>query len=95
MAMNKKLHLLVATVLFSGFAQADDYAAPGFVPVAAYDGDGNGLEQVQGEPMSCAEARETAWFIRELSRTDGETNPDVEYVPCGGEILANAVVSHD
>ena len=93
--MNKKLHLLVASILFSGFAQADDYAAPGFIPVAAYGGDANGLEELQGEPMSCAEARATAWFIRELSRTDGDTNPDVESVPCGHEVLANSVADPD
>ena len=85
--LNRKLHLLVASIAFSGFAIADDYASPAvFVPVSA-DGNGNGHESL-AEPMSCKEARETAWFIRELSRSDGDTDPEVAYVPCAREILA-------
>ena len=93
--MNKKLQLLVASLLISGFAQADDYASPAFIPVSADGGDANGHEESVGEPLSCKEARESAWFIRELSRTDGETNPDVEYAPCGREILASSTVDYD
>lgn len=92
--LNRKLHLLVASIAFSGFAIADDYASPAvFVPVSA-DGNGNGHESL-AEPMSCKEARETAWFIRELSRTDGNTNPDAEYVPCPREILAVSTADFD
>jgi hypothetical protein len=92
---NKKLQLLVASIVFSGFAQADDYASPAvFVPVSATS-DGNGYEESAGEPLSCKEARASAWFIRELSRSDGDTNPEVAYVPCGHEILANATVDYD
>ena len=92
--MNKKLHLLVASIAFAGFAHADDYASPAaFVPVSD---NGNGHEQeALGEPLSCKDARETAWFIRELSRSDGDTNPEVGYVPCAREILAGSTVDFD
>jgi hypothetical protein len=91
--LNKKLHLLVASIVFSGFAHGDDYASPAvFVPVSA---SGNGHDESLGEPMSCKEARENAWFIRELSRTDGDTNPEVGYVPCAREILAGTTVDYD
>ena len=93
--MNKKLHLLVASLLFSGFAQADDYASPGLTPVSAFGEDVVGHEETVGQSMSCADARDSAWFIRELSRSDGDTNPDVEYVPCGREILAKSVADYD
>ena len=90
-----KLHLLAALVAFSGIAHADDYAYPAaFVPVSA-NGNGNGHEEALGEPLSCKEARETAWFIRELSRTDGDTNPEVGYVPCAREILAGSTADFD
>ena len=93
--LNKKLHLLVASILFSGLALADDYASPAaFVPVSA-SANGNGHDEAVGEPMSCKEARENAWFIRELSRTDGDTNPEVAYVPCGREILAGSTADLD
>ena len=85
--MNKQLKLLAAAlIVFSGVANADDYDSPAaFVLVSA---NGNGHDEAVAQPLSCSEARETAWFIRELSRTDGDTNPEVEYVPCGREILA-------
>ena len=96
--MNKKLQLLAALVVFSGVAQADDYAYPvTFVPVSANgNGNGNGHhEDFLGEPMSCKEARESAWFIRELSRSDGGTDDVVAYVPCKREILAGSTADYD
>ena len=90
-----KIKLLAWLVVFSGIAHADDYAYPtAFVPVSA-NGNGIGHEEALGEPLSCKEARETAWFIRELSRTDGDTNPEVEYVPCAREILAVSTADFD
>jgi hypothetical protein len=88
MTMNKKLQLLAALLVCSGVANADDYESPAaFVLVSA---DGNGHDESVAQPMSCREARETAWFIRELARTDGDTNPEVENVACGHEILAGS-----
>jgi len=97
MQMNTKLKLLAVLVTFSGIAHADDYAYPlAFVPVSANgNGNGNGHEEALGEPISCKEARATAWFLRELSRTDGDTNPDVAYVPCAREILAGSTADVD
>ena len=94
--LNKKLHLLVASIVFSGIAYADDYASPAvFIPVSG-NGNGNGgHEEEYGEPMSCKEARESAWFIRELSRSDGDTNPEIAYVPCAREILAVSTADFD
>ena len=87
--MNKKLNLLVASIVFSGVAQADSGYPVDLVPVSD-----NGVdEESLGQPMSCEEARATAWFIRELSRTDGETNPEVAYLSCPAEILARS--DHD
>jgi hypothetical protein len=89
-----KLHLLVCSIAFSSVALADDYASPAaFVPVSA--GNGNVHEETLGEPMSCKEARESAWFIRELSRTDGDTEPEVAKVACAGEILARTNADYD
>ena len=45
--------------------------------------------------MSCKEARESAWFIRELSRSDGGTDDVVAYVPCKREILAGSSADYD
>ena len=92
--MDKKLSLLATLIAFTGIAFADDYGYPtAFVPVSA---NGNGShEEALGEPLSCKEARETAWFVRELSRTDGDTNPDVGYVPCPREILAGSTADFD
>lgn len=91
--LNKNLQLLAALIAFCGAAQADDYAYPAaFVPVSANGNGGNGYhEEFLGEPLSCKEARESAWFIRELSRSDGGTDPVVvAYVPCPREILAGS-----
>ena len=92
--MNRK-QLLIALLALAGIARADDYGSPASFVLVSANGEGNGHEEVQGEPMSCKEARETAWFIRELSRTDGDTNPEVAYAPCGNEILAGASVDAD
>lgn len=87
--LNKKLHLLVASILFTSLSFADDYASPAaYVPVSV------GFDQA-GEPMSCTEAQESAWFVRELSRTDGDTNPEVAYVSCGREIIARSAADVD
>ena len=92
--LNKKLHLLVASIVFSGFAQADDYASPATFVAVSFSGSEH-EEEALGEPMSCVEARETAWFIRELARPDGDTDPEVAYVPCAREILAVSATDID
>jgi hypothetical protein len=92
--LKKNLQLLAALCAICSAAQADDYASPAaFIPVS---GNGNGYhEEFASEPLSCKEARETAWFVRELARTDGDANPEVESVACGGEILAGSTADSD
>ena len=90
--LKKNLQVLAALCAICSTAQADDYASPGaFVPV------GFAIEQEESNavPLSCKEARETAWFVRELARTDGDTNPEVEPVSCGHEILAESTADSD
>ena len=91
-----KLHLLAASLLFTGFAQADDSAyavvsgpVPDSAVGAAFD------EESLGQPMSCKEARQTAWFIRDLKRTDGETNPEIEPIACADDDTSGVVGSAD
>ena len=82
--LKKNLEVLALLVAFNGgFAYADAYEAPAaFVPVSSTE------SEPAGEPMSCKEARETVWFINELSRSDGGPNETV-YVPCRPELLAS------
>ena len=90
--LKKNLQALAALLAICSAAQADDYGSPAvFVPV------GFAIEQEESSatPLSCKEARETAWFIRELSRTDGDTNPEIEYVKCGHEIVAGSTADVD
>jgi hypothetical protein len=92
--LSNKLHLLICSIAFSSVALADDYASPAvFVPVSA--GNGNVHEEAFGKPMSCAQALEYARFIRELSRSDGDANPELPYVACERENLAASPVEAD
>lgn len=90
-----KKSLTAVTMVFAlvGYAYADD------------GGDGGGqleyvsfspaIDQVAGTPMSCQEARATAWFERELQKSDGNVEPDLKYVPCGREVLAESTADAD
>jgi len=42
-----------------------------------------GMKDAEGP--SCKEARQTAWFLAELARTDGNVNPEVPYVACASD----------
>ena len=72
--MLKKLKLLALASLCSAF-----------LPNAVLaDADVISLPSVTSEeiaPKSCAEALREAEFIREMKRTDGDTNPDLGDVP--------------
>ena len=66
--MTNREHLLslaVATALvaFSGVAKADDYAQPNTDQFAR--------SEERNEPVTCAQAKASAWFLHELERTDG------------------------
>ena len=93
MFMMKSLTAVTLVLAMSGFARAEDAAGTGdggqFEPVS-YD-----VSDVQSAPMSCRQARETAWFIRELSRTDGDVAPETPFIPCGNEVLAESSVDAD
>jgi hypothetical protein len=56
------------------FADSDVISLP---PAAPID---------ENAPKSCAEAERDAWFLAQMKRTDGDTNPEVEAVPgCNAE----------
>jgi hypothetical protein len=69
------LSALALLVSFSGASRADEYNATS---------DGY-------RSLTCAEATQKAWFVRELERTDGDTPHDAP-VPseCSREIVAAA-----
>ena len=78
--MIKKLKLLAIASLCSAFipsvavANPEDFAQPAAAP----------LEEVKAR--SCAEATAFAEIIREMKRTDGDTNPELGDVPeCNAE----------
>ena len=76
--MFKKLKLLaiasLCSALFPSVVLADEFSQPVAAP----------LEEARAK--TCAEAKRDAEFIREMKRTDGETNPALDDVPeCVGE----------
>lgn len=87
----KAVTLLIALSSLSAYAE-DSGGDGGQLEPVSYD-----VSEVSNHPMSCKEARETAWFLRELSRSDGDTNPEVPYIPCEreGEVLAGSTVDAD
>ena len=90
--MLKSLKALTVVLAMSGFAHADsDGTGDGgqYIPV------GFDANEAQGAPMSCSEGRATAWFVRELSRSDGDAQPEVAYSPCGRELLAESSADSD
>jgi hypothetical protein len=94
MTMLKTLNVLALSLALSGLAHAE-FAVVGdgqFVPVAYEPSD---AAVQQSTALSCKEARATAWFNRELSRTDGEADPQVAFSPCGQELLAKSSADAD
>ena len=89
--LNKKLQILAALVSFSSLAFADAYEAPTEVMVPV----GFHAPESAGDVLSCKDARETAWFERELSRTDGGPAPDAENAECKPDILAHSTADAD
>jgi hypothetical protein len=72
------LSTLAVLVALSGVARAESETYGN----AAKDGYRN---------LTCAEATQAAWFIREMERTDGDTPHDVPVpVECSREIVATA-----
>jgi H2-forming N5,N10-methylenetetrahydromethanopterin dehydrogenase-like enzyme len=54
--------------------------------------DETGNEAVEGyRQLTCAEAQQKAWFVRELERSDGDTPHDVATPrECSRELIASA-----
>ena len=92
--MLKSLNALTLSLVLSGLAHADVNAIGDgqYFPVAYEPTD---VAVQQATPLSCKEARATAWFIRELSRTDGEAEPEVALTPCGRELMAVSTADAD
>jgi hypothetical protein len=90
-----KKSLTAVTMVFAlvGYVHADDGGGDGGqLEYVSYQPT---IDQVTGTAMSCEEARATAWFERELQKTDGNVEPDLKYVPCGREILAKSTADAD
>jgi hypothetical protein len=87
-----KKSLTAVTMVFAlvGYAYAED--GGGQLEYVAFQPT---IDQVTGSTMSCKEARASAWFERELKRTDGDVDPDLNYVPCGREDLAKSTSDAD
>ena len=90
-----KKSLTAVTMVFAlvGYAYAEDGSDGG--GQLEYVSFQPSIDQVTGGTMSCEEARATAWFERELARTDGNVEPDLKYVPCGREVLAKSTADAD
>lgn len=66
----------------AGAACGAEGAGSGYriVPVAYRPG-----ETEEAEGQSCAQKRQHLWFLAELSRTDGNTDPEVPHVACNAD----------
>lgn len=90
--LNKKLQILAALVSFSSLAFADAYESPNDVVFVSFQAE---AAEPANDVLSCKEAQSTAWFERELARTDGGPAPDVQYEACRPEILAHSTADAD
>jgi hypothetical protein len=90
--LNKNLQILAALVSFSSLAFADGYESPNDVMYVSFPAEAS---EPANDVLSCTQARSTAWFERELARTDGGPAPDVEYEACRPEILAHSSADSD
>jgi hypothetical protein len=87
-----KKSLTAVTMVFAlvGYAYAED--GGGQIEYVVYQPT---IDQVTGTAISCEEARATAWFEREMQKSDGNVEPDLKYVPCGREVLARSNADAD
>lgn len=83
---------LAAMLAMAGLARADggDY----LLPASYTEGDAQ-FESRDAEPVSCAAMRETAWFLSELQKSDGQVQPEVPAVRCAIERYAGSTIDVD
>jgi hypothetical protein len=85
------LATLCAVFAMAGLARADDGGAEDYmIPAAFIGGDRSG-----GDPVSCNELRENAWFNHELERSDGDVSPKGDEPYCKPDLFAESTVDAD
>lgn len=89
----KSLQALFAALAVCSIANAQDGGGDGLAddPFPA-DLSSEAVIAIAGQPMSCEEARRTAWFERELDRTDGGDAYLASETACSDERIAQANV---
>ena len=92
--MKKSLTAVTMVFALCGYAYAEDGDGGAQLEYVAF---APAIDQGAGEPLSCGEARATAWFERELQRTDGNVDPELRVAPCGnaGQMLAESTADVD
>jgi len=86
--MLKSLKTLTAICMISGLAHADGLQHE----LVAYVADDI---NVVAQPQSCKEARDAAWFLREMERSDGHVEAPVQEIECATEIFAESTADAD
>ena len=92
--LKNTLQVLALLIAFCGAARADDGGDDGRVTPSGYDAI-DAVETYFGAPLSCSDARRSAWFERELARGEGSPDVDTAYGPCPHEIVAEGVAESD
>ena len=90
--LKNTLQILALLIAFCGAARAEEGGDGGQAIPVGHDGI-DAVEQYFGVPLSCADARRTAWFEREVARSEGNPDADAAYGPCPHEVLADSTVS--
>jgi len=82
---------LTAISMMSGIARGDE-GTDGFFSVSAnFVDDGS----ISVQPPTCKEQRESAWFLHEMARTDGENDPVAPAVNCRPDNYADSTAISD
>jgi hypothetical protein len=98
--MNRKQnlkHTLSAAALSAIFVMAGAARADGgeyLLPVG-YAATESNFEERGAEPVSCANLRQTSWFLHEMEKSDGQVEPTAPAVRCAVEIYAESTVDFD
>ena len=81
---------LTAICMMAGVARGDEGAGEFYAIAANSAGDGG----YAPEALTCQEQRDAAWFLQEMSRTDGENNPQAP-ATCRAETYAESSAKTD